>query len=473
MKKYLTMILILVCVSLFGAKRLSYRIVDTGQIRAYGNSLEIEYPKSGKQFYGQDSQYLGYEANYRDNKNGTVSDLVTGLMWTQDPGEKVSYEYAVKNASKCRVGGHKDWRLPTIKELYSLIDFSGEDVDFNATDVSTLKPFINTKYFKFVYGDVSKGERVIDSQFATSTIYEGKTMGENETMFGVNFADGRIKGYPVTSRRKKKTYFVLYVRGNKNYGKNRFIDKKDGTVFDAATGLTWMKADSKKGMNWEEALEYSEKLKYSGKSDWRLPNAKELQSIIDYSRSPSSTKSAAVNQVFDVTVIKGEGGEKSYPYYWSSTTHKRDGKGSAACYFCFGEGYGWMTDRRTGAKKLMDVHGAGCQRSDPKAGDPKDTPYGRGPQGDVLRIYNFVRCVRGGKAEVVESGPKLEKSTSRRGSKKQSGKDRLISRLDKDGDGKVSEKEFDGPRRHFSELDKNNDGFLTDDEAPQRPSKRR
>jgi hypothetical protein len=42
----------------------------------------------------------------------------------------------------------------------------------------------------------------------------------------------------------------------------------------------------------------------------------------------------------------------------------------------------------------MDVHGAGAQRSDPKTGDPAAFPHGRGPQGDVIRINNFVRCVR-------------------------------------------------------------------------------
>jgi hypothetical protein len=43
---------------------------------------------------------------------------------------------------------------------------------------------------------------------------------------------------------------------------------------------------------------------------------------------------------------------------------------------------------------LLDVHGAGAQRSDPKAGDPASFPYGCGPQGDVIRINNFDRCVR-------------------------------------------------------------------------------
>ena len=44
--------------------------------------------------------------------------------------------------------------------------------------------------------------------------------------------------------------------------------------------------------------------------------------------------------------------------------------------------------------RWMDVHGAGAQRSDPKIGDPDDFPTGRGPQGDAIRIYNYVRLVR-------------------------------------------------------------------------------
>ena len=47
------------------------------------------------------------------------------------------------------------------------------------------------------------------------------------------------------------------------------------------------------------------------------------------------------------------------------------------------------------ASDIIDVHGAGAQRSDPKTGDPDDYPvYGHGPQGDVQRVYNYVRCVR-------------------------------------------------------------------------------
>jgi hypothetical protein len=48
-----------------------------------------------------------------------------------------------------------------------------------------------------------------------------------------------------------------------------------------------------------------------------------------------------------------------------------------------------------GEYRPLDAHGAGSQRSGPEAGDPADFPRGRGPQGDVIRILNFFRLVRG------------------------------------------------------------------------------
>jgi hypothetical protein len=66
-----------------------------------------------------------------------------------------------------------------------------------------------------------------------------------------------------------------------------------------------------------------------------------------------------------------------------------------AIYIAFGEALGFMEmPPNSGNYFLMDVHGAGAQRSDPKQGNPENYPHGFGPQGDVIRIYNFVRLVR-------------------------------------------------------------------------------
>ncbi|MCK5642463.1 MAG: DUF1566 domain-containing protein, partial [Gammaproteobacteria bacterium] len=385
--------------------RVAYTIVDTAQIRCYGNDTEIEFSKAKADFFGQDAQYAGNEPAYKNNGDGTVTDLNTQLMWQNDPGEKMTFRQAVARASRCRVGGYKDWRLPSIKELYSLILFSGTDPDPMSGNTSSEKPFIDRRYFKFRYGNTARGERIIDSQFATSTIYRSTTMQGNKTMFGVNFADGRIKGYPAGSMRGRgeKTYHVMYVRGNSDYGKNDFKDNGDGTVTDKATGLMWMKIDSGKlkagtakdgTMDWRQALDWAENLEYAGYSDWRLPNAKELHSIVDYSRCPDATKSAAIDAILEVTPITNQGGKRDYPYYWTGTTHAKVSQGSSAVYIAFGRALGLMQDRRTGGKQLMDVHGAGAQRSDAKSGDRSRLPQARGPQGDVLRTYNFVRCVR-------------------------------------------------------------------------------
>lgn len=219
------------------AEPLPYAIVDTAQQRCYDSQAEIPYPKEGAAFYGQDAQYVANPPRYKDNADGTVSDLVTGLMWQRDPGEKKTLGQAVAGASKCRAGGHDDWRLPGVKEL---------------------------------------------------------------------------------------------------------------------------------------------------------------QSIVDYTRSPDTTKSAAINPIFKVTRIENEGGGQDFPFYWTGTTHAGAFRASAAAYVAFGRSLGWMQDRRSGRYALLDVHGAGSQRSDPKVGDPSRFPRGRGPQGDVIRIYNHVRCVRGG-----------------------------------------------------------------------------
>jgi len=470
----------------------TYSVVDTGQIRCYDNRTEIEFPKAGTPFFGQDAHYKGNEPTYRDNNDGTITDLNTGLMWMQNPGSKKTFEQAVTGAAVCRVGGYDDWRLPTIKELFSLILLTGTDPAPGSLDSSGQRPFIDTKYFKFSYGDLGAGDRIIDSQFATCTKYLSTTMGGNETMFGVNFADGRIKGYPIRMDRmgREKTFYVLYVRGNTSYGKNDFVDNKDGTVTDKATGLMWMKVDSgrlkagenKDGkLNWQQALKWSEKLDYAGYDDWRLPNVKELQSIVDYSRCPDVTNSAAISPVFEVTSITNEGGRKDYPSYWTGTSHCSIFNAETADYVAFGRALGWMRDRRTLQPQLQDVHGAGAQRSDPKSGDPSQFPYGRGPQGDVIRIYNFVRCVRGGVAEPRTSGPAIEmKYEPRRGPDRMDGQvpsrrlsgDDFIRGLDRNGDGKVSRREFNGPPDQFNRLDKDSDGYLSAEEASQGPPPR-
>lgn len=382
-----------------GTPSLPYTIVDTGQDQCYDlDGAEIACPTEGTALAGQDAGYAGVAPSYQDNGDGTISDLNTGLMWQQTPGAKVCWADAIANADRLNLGGHTDWRVPTIKELYSLMNFNGVT---GMTEAASI-PYLDTTYFDFEYGDESAGERLIDAQYWSATEYVSVTMNNDATVFGVNFADGRIKGYPKFDPRTRSDYtlFVRYVRGNPNYGINDFADNGDGTITDAATGLMWMQVDSGAlgagTVDWAGALAWCAGLDYAAHNDWRLPNAKELQSLVDYSRSPDTTNSAAIDPIFAVTAITDEGGGQNYPFYWTSTTHL-DGPtpGNYAVYVTFGEALGFMEmPPNSGNRSLLDVHGAGAQRSDPKAGDPSAFPTGFGPQGDVIRIYHMARCVR-------------------------------------------------------------------------------
>ena len=235
------------------AADLPYPVVGTGQSKCYDNTREIAPPKPGQPFYGQDAQHPGRPAQYTLSADKlTVLDQNTGLTWQHSPDtdgdgvpahqDKLTWAQAQARPAKlnaAKFGGFSDWRLPTIKELYSLFDCRGIDPGLQSRDTSGRLPFIDTKFFKFVYGDEKAGERIIDSQYASCTLYVGKSprTGGGDKLFGVNFADGRIKGYDLQMPGgREKTFFVQCVRGNPAYGKNDFIDNRDGTVADRATG---------------------------------------------------------------------------------------------------------------------------------------------------------------------------------------------------------------------------------------------
>ncbi len=374
----------------------SYVIVDTGQADCYDNLGVMTCAQLGEPFQGQDAQYQCAQPAYLDNEDGTVTDLNTGLMW-QQAFSQVEWADAPAAAAAANTGGHDDWRVPTIKELYSLILFTGNQgtgPPESADPPADALPFIDTEVFEFEFGQTG---RYIDAQYVTSTAYTSDVMQGQLAFFGVNFADGRIKGYPQSGNPEHPEWYVRYVRDEAGYGVNDFTDNGDGTISDAVTGLMWLTADSGDeafadllgdytmddgSLNWEEALDFSADLSFAGHDDWRLPNAKELHSIVDYARSPDATDSPAIDPLFETSLIVNEADLDDYPFFWTSTTFL---PGADAVYIAFGEGLGFFNG------VFMDVHGAGTQRTDPKEGEPS---WGNGPQGDVRRVYNHVRCVR-------------------------------------------------------------------------------
>ncbi len=53
----------------------------------------------------------------------TIKDTKTGLMWAKEgSGKTMNYEEAERYCHECNIGGHNDWRMPTVDELESLVD---------------------------------------------------------------------------------------------------------------------------------------------------------------------------------------------------------------------------------------------------------------------------------------------------------------------------------------------------------------
>jgi len=383
----------------------SYILTATGQAKCYDTSEEIQCPEIVDSFYGQDANYLsGQTMSFTKNEDGTVVDNNTGLIWQEIPSsDEYSWQESIDYVNDLELGGYDDWRVPTVKELYSIADFSKG------------WPYLDTNYFSLASGEITK-----DEQFWSSNYYVGITVeGQDDAAFGVNAVTGHIKAYaaggnmeemgempemempteetsntentpppPTTSAdgtmdNPMKKY-VRAVRGNDSYGVNDFVDNEDGTVTDEATELMWLQADNGETMDWENALEYAKTSEYAGYTDWRLPNVKELQSIVDYSKSPSATEEenigAAIDEIFTCTPTINEAGNDDYGYYWTNTSAQfRNGE---PYYYAWYVAFGMAVNAQG-----EDFHGAGAVRFDSKTED--------GPDGaDGERHSNYVRLVR-------------------------------------------------------------------------------
>jgi hypothetical protein len=142
---------------------------------------------------------------------------------------------------------------------------------------------------------------------------------------------------PANRMRTPNRLAVRLVRGPA-YGANDFRATTE-MVLDAATGLEWQRADDGIARSWDAALAHCAALRLGGHADWRLPDAKELHSIVDYGRIP------AIDPVFRLA--------DPAAYVWTSTTHLEnpppEGRprpftaiGELAVYFAFGPALGRM-----------------------------------------------------------------------------------------------------------------------------------
>lgn len=133
-------------------------------------------------------------------------------------------------------------------------------------------------------------------------------------------------------------------------GQPSYTENKVGAAFvtvDNRTGLMWVTNPADAGMDvtytWPLALAACEASSFAGYSDWRLPNARELMSIVDYSKSVGPTLNAAFFP-------------NTHPnYYWTSTTYAPDP--TLAWYVDFSAGYVHLDTKTNSASYARCVRG--------------------------------------------------------------------------------------------------------------------
>ncbi len=242
------------------------------------------------------------------------------------PCDSEKYAAAINtlsNGSTTGLCGYTNWRLPSHEELRSIVNLGRRE------------PAIDTNYFPNTIGTGTPNNYLT---FNTSPSY---TNGA----YNINFIEGNTG---VNSKQNENN--IRLVRGEAedytsapNNCTNRissitltkpdtiYRDPADGTITDKITGLMWQKcslglsgSDCDTGdvlyYSWQSALAAANENSDFGFSDWRLPNAKELESLAEVAcLAPHTNENIFPNA-------------KAYPY-WSSTPAADSG--NRAWYFSF------------------------------------------------------------------------------------------------------------------------------------------
>ena len=341
-KKELTMIFVCFTMLFFAANIFAAPVPATGQTQCYNEAGDmILCPLPGQPFYGQDANHADINQMSYTKLDGSVKELpnwaaswvmvrdnVTGLIWENKqglldgvknydnphdpdntytwfdptapyhgtPGNGTDSKDFIDALNSASFGGFNDWRLPTAKELGTIVNYS----------VPYPGPTIDSGFFQSTVPDF----------YWSSVTYAYNT----SFAWGVYFDVPFLYGYDFTNDKSTSRY-VRAVRGGLSGGV--YKNNGDGTVTDTSTGLMWQHTGYDITMTWAEALTYCEDLFLGGEYDWRMPNIKELRNLVDQSRY-----NPAINTMDFADTVPS--------FYWSSTTPYHGTDYAWGVYFSFG-----------------------------------------------------------------------------------------------------------------------------------------
>jgi hypothetical protein len=280
-------------------------VPHSGQTECYNNQANILCPKAGEPFYGQSGNYLintksytkldkyGQPLNNEADNWAMIKDNTTHMIWEvkqsmdgikdyQNPNDADNtYSWhesytVVDQLNQNSFGSYTDWRIPTIKELVSLVHLSNDEIALDSLFFPSMK----------------------SNSYWSSSTYESY----RNNIWCIDFSTGN----DLSIGKSEKTY-IIAVRGGQHSINNHWIINTDNTVTDTQTGLMWCRKSSTNILTWQNALSACEQYTFANYDDWRLPSREELRTITVYQKySPSA----------DETIFPDIMSE----FYWSGTT---------------------------------------------------------------------------------------------------------------------------------------------------------
>ncbi len=235
-----------------------------------------------------------------DNCGGTLGSYVNGC-------NTANYVAAVNSAALC---GYSDWRLPSVHELEGLIHAGAGAAPFiDQTYFPTHKSF-NWSWSGTSYApDTSRAWRVkFDNG---STFHDPK--GLHHVML--------VRGGPLLADGTKCDAGTKVPNMYVSTPQDDFLDNADGTVTHIPTGLMWKQCVEGMTLSagpactgtaavyttYSSALTQAKGVTFADKSDWRIPNVKELRSIVEV---------CGHNPAINTTLFPSDPSD----LFWSSTT---------------------------------------------------------------------------------------------------------------------------------------------------------
>lgn len=297
------------------------------------------------------------EPRFKDNGDGTITDLLTGLMWIRNgsclgwQSWKAAMDAAQDLNSLEKIEDHcanltvsyDDWTVPTIQELESLLNLE-EQSPFNYLNFYGFRNVQPDSYWSSTTGPnpysawmlyMDSGEVASSGRVGTHHVLlvrkvekSGRAKGasgeiEPESESRIHLFEHlsllREKIFDFSTKDAEKTE-ATSTEGDSVVTTGRFLDNGDGTVTDTITDLMWLKdVNCVASMEWQAALDMvknlnadplslnCKELTATGYDDWALPNRNELRSLISY-----SVDLPALATDFPTESIQ--------PYYWTSTS---------------------------------------------------------------------------------------------------------------------------------------------------------